>query len=138
MVFNPAGEVLLILYSVPRDNDGDFTFWITPGGEIEENETPAEAAQREILEEIGLRLDVEGPLYEEENQFLHQGEMRSNRDFFFRTLCPRSAPLLKGHTADEIAVMKEIRWWSAKQIEASQERIFPADLAARIREFASE
>jgi 8-oxo-dGTP diphosphatase len=134
LVFDPTGDVLLIRYAVPRD-EGEFVFWITPGGEIEEDESPIEAAQRELLEELGLNLPVEGPLYEEENEFLHQGEMRSNRDFFFRALCPREAPTLAGLTEDEIAVMKEIRWWNAKEIESSAEKIFPVDLAARMKEF---
>jgi hypothetical protein len=38
-------------------------------------------------------------------------------------------------TAEEIEMMKEIRWWGAEEVEASTERIFPADLAGRVREF---
>jgi 8-oxo-dGTP pyrophosphatase MutT (NUDIX family) len=30
--------------------------WLPPGGHIEENETPPEAAQREVLEETGLEI----------------------------------------------------------------------------------
>jgi 8-oxo-dGTP diphosphatase len=132
MVFDPAGEVLLIRYVVPRE-DGEFVFWITPGGEIEQGETEIAAARREVLEELGLTVEVEGPMYEEENEFAHQGEMRANRDFFFRAFCAREAPVLTGFTADEIAVMREIRWWSAEEIESSEDRIFPADLAAKVR-----
>jgi hypothetical protein len=40
--------------------------------------------------------------------------------------------VLHGLTADEIEIMKEIRWWTAEEIERSPERIFPADLAARM------
>ncbi len=133
MLFDPSGEVLLIRYVVPREN-GLFEFWITPGGEIERDEMPVEAARRELLEELGLELDVEGPIYEEENEFEHDGGMRANRDYFFRAACSRAAPVLKGLTAGEIAVMQELRWWSAEAIEASRERIFPVDLAARMRE----
>ena len=132
MVFDPAGEVLLIRYVVPRE-DGEFVFWITPGGEIEQGETEIAAARREIYEELGLTVEVEGPIYEEENEFVHQGEMRANRDFFFRAFCAREAPVLTVFTAEEIAVMREIRWWSAEEIEASEDRIFPANLAARVR-----
>jgi 8-oxo-dGTP diphosphatase len=133
MLFDPGGDVLLIRFVV-SGVDGDFVFWITPGGEIEAGETELQAARREIREELGLELEVEGPIYEEENCFVHQGEMRANKDYFFRAFCSREAPVLKGFTADEIAVMKEIRWWSAAEIKASGERIFPADLAARVRE----
>ena len=133
MLFDPAGDVLLIRFAVPRP-DGDFVFWITPGGEIEAGETELQAAAREVREELGMQIQLEGPVYEEENCFEHQGEMRANRDFFFRGFCPREAPRLVGVTADEIAVMKEIRWWRAEEIDRSKERIFPVDLAVRVRE----
>jgi 8-oxo-dGTP pyrophosphatase MutT (NUDIX family) len=31
--------------------------WLAPGGHIEENETPPQAARREVLEETGLHID---------------------------------------------------------------------------------
>jgi 8-oxo-dGTP diphosphatase len=134
-LFDPAGSVLLIRFVVARA-EGEFVCWVTPGGEIEADETPAEAVVREIREELGLELEVEGPIYEESNSFEHQGEMRENVDFFFRAFCAREAPVLRGFTADEIAIMNEIRWWSVEEIEGSTERIFPVDLALRVREFA--
>jgi ADP-ribose pyrophosphatase YjhB (NUDIX family) len=135
MVFDPAGRVLLIRCVVMR-RDGEFVFWLTPGGEIEAGEEPIEAARRELAEELGLEVEVVGPVYTEANRFEHQGEMRDNLDFVFTARCAAGEPALRGVTADEIAIMKEIRWWSAEEVEASGERIFPVDLAARMREFA--
>jgi hypothetical protein len=59
--------------------------------------------------------------------------MRDNVDFFFVAICAEDAPALRGVTPDEIAVMREIRWWSAEEIENSSERFFPTDLAERVR-----
>jgi 8-oxo-dGTP pyrophosphatase MutT (NUDIX family) len=134
MVFDLAGRVLLIRCAVMR-GDGEFVFWLTPGGEIEAGETPLEAARRELAEELGLRVEVVGPVYEEATQFEHHGEMRDNHDFVFVARCGVEAPVLRGVTADEIAIMKESRWWGADEVEASLERIFPGDLAARMQEF---
>lgn len=134
LVFDPAGRVLLIRCVVMRA-DGEFVFWLTPGGEIEVGESPHEAAVRELGEELGLSVEVRGPVYEEATQFEHQGEMRDNLDFVFVARCEEEAPALRGVTAEEIAIMKEIRWWTAAEVEASAERIFPVDLAARVREF---
>ena len=65
-------------------------------------------------------------------QFLHQGEMQDNVDFLFgRDVGERS--LLIGGTAEEIEIMREIRWWSGGDWR-SRERIFPGDLAERMRE----
>jgi 8-oxo-dGTP diphosphatase len=137
IVFDPAGRVLLIRCVVMRAS-GEFVFWLTPGGEIEAGETPIEAARRELNEELGLSVEVRGPVYEEATQFEHQGEMRDNHDYVFVARCAADAPVLRGVTADEIAIMKEIRWWAAEEIEsaiAAGAKIFPMDLAARMREF---
>jgi len=136
MLFDPAGEILLIRFVVPRV-EGEFVFWALPGGEIEAGETEAEAALRELKEELGLELQLAGPVYRDSNQFLHQGEMQDNVDFLFRAECSREEPRLIGVTADERQIMKEIRWWSEAEIEASRERIFPENLAERIREMAA-
>jgi ADP-ribose pyrophosphatase YjhB (NUDIX family) len=135
MVFDPAGRVLLIRCVVMRA-DGEFQFWLTPGGEIEAGEEPHAAAVRELREELGLEVEVMGPVYTEANQFEHQGEMRENLDFVFTARCEADAPVMRGATADEIEIMKEIRWWGADEIEASAERIFPVDLAERMREYS--
>ena len=131
MVFDPAGRVLLIRCVVMRA-DGEFVFWLTPGGEIEAGETPEQAAVRELREELGLGLAVVAA-YTEANQFEHQGEVRDNVDFVFTAWCAAEAPVLRGVTPEEIAIMKELRWWTTPEIEASVERIFPVDLAARMR-----
>jgi ADP-ribose pyrophosphatase YjhB (NUDIX family) len=112
--------------------DGEFVFWLTPGGEIEAGETPIDAARRELREELGLEVEVVGPLYTEGSQFEHRGEMRDNLDFVFTARCAADAPALRGVTPEEIEIMKEIRWWTAAEIETSSERIFPVDLAGRM------
>jgi 8-oxo-dGTP pyrophosphatase MutT (NUDIX family) len=93
-----------------------------------------EAAVREVKEELGLELAVTGPVYCDSNQFWHQGEMQDNVDFLFRTECRREEPRLIGFTTDEKEIMKEVRWWNAAEVEASEERIFPEGLAGRMRE----
>jgi 8-oxo-dGTP diphosphatase len=38
-----------------------------------------------------------------------------------------------GVTVDEREIMREIRWWSEDEIAKSRERIFPENLAERVR-----
>jgi ADP-ribose pyrophosphatase YjhB (NUDIX family) len=136
----------LLIRFVVRRAEGEFCFWLTPGGEIEAGETELEAARRELREEVGLDVPVVGPVYSEANRFEHQWEMRDNTDYFFvarlGTADSQQAPMLRGLTAEEIAVMREVRWWTAEEIAAAiapegqreAERFFPADIVARVRE----
>ena len=134
MLFDEGGAILLIRFVVPTREGGEFVFWALPGGEIEDGETEIEAAEREVREELGLELTVAGPVYCDRNQFWHQGEMQDNVDFLFRAECGREEPRLIGFTTDEKEIMKEVRWWSEAEVEASEERIFPEVLAGRMRE----
>jgi ADP-ribose pyrophosphatase YjhB (NUDIX family) len=136
MVLDGVGRVLLIRCVAMR-SDGEFQFWLTPGGEIEAGEKPHAAAARELREELGLEVEVTGPVYTEANRFEHMGEMRDNLDFVFVAWCGEETPVLHGVTVEEVALMREVRWWTVEEIEASGERIFPVDLAGRVREFGA-
>jgi ADP-ribose pyrophosphatase YjhB (NUDIX family) len=135
MLFDETGAILLIRFMVPRV-DGEFVFWALPGGEIETGETEADAAVRELKEELGVAVTVEGPVYRDANMFLHQGEMQDNLDFLFWAECGREEPRLTGFTTEERKIMKEFRWWSEAEVEASEERIFPVNLADRMSELS--
>jgi ADP-ribose pyrophosphatase YjhB (NUDIX family) len=140
-VFDEAGRVLLIRCAMVLKSGEGFVFWVTPGGEIEAGEAPRDAAVRELHEELGLELAVRGPLYTEANRFELAGEMRDNLDHWFVAHCSADAPKMKGVTAEELAMMQEMRWWPAEEVAeamAAGERVFPVDLAARMREFMGE
>jgi 8-oxo-dGTP pyrophosphatase MutT (NUDIX family) len=140
MVFDPGGRVLLIRCAMVLRSGEDFVFWVTPGGEIEAGEEPHAAAVRELCEELGLELEVRGPLYTETNQFELAGEMRDNLDHWFLARCASDAPRMKGVTAEELEMMQEMRWWSVAEVEAALVggvRIFPVDLAARMQHCSS-
>ena len=132
MVFDPVGRVLLIRFVIERSS-GTLIFWLTPGGEIEPGESPFEAAVRELREEVGLEVRLAGPDREHRNQFEFEGEMQDNTDYFFHAECSVDAPKLVGFTIQEIKLMKEMRWWSAEEIEASKEQFYPVDLAEWVR-----
>lgn len=55
----PAGERLLLARHHRR---GSF-YWVLPGGEVEHDETPEEAAVREMREESGLTIAIERLLF---------------------------------------------------------------------------
>jgi len=55
---NNLGEIEVILVSSRKLNDS----WVFPAGGVDYGETPAEAAERECLEESGYKVEIEHPL----------------------------------------------------------------------------
>lgn len=53
-VFNAQGHVLLVLHK-------HLNMWLTPGGHLEPNEKPHDAALREIVEETGVHARIIAP-----------------------------------------------------------------------------
>ena len=133
-LFDPAGNVLLIRF-VARREEGPFVFWVTPGGEVEANEDDRAAAERELFEELGLRVPLIGPVHEEHGgSYVHLGETVRNYDVFFAARCEREEPRLSGVTEDEIQLMQEARWWTLEELNTTGERVFPVEIVRAARE----
>jgi 8-oxo-dGTP pyrophosphatase MutT (NUDIX family) len=122
-----AGRVLLIYFVLPN-----MRFWATPGGGVEPGETLLQAAQRELMEELGIAVALDGPVHTATGIFEFEGEMIENTDTFFLGSWS-GMPQLSGVTANESAALQEARWWTLEEMETTPEDIFPRDLAAAIR-----
>jgi 8-oxo-dGTP diphosphatase len=122
-----AGRVLLIRFVLPN-----MTFWATPGGGVEPGETLLEAARRELHEELGIAVALEGPVHTAVGVFEFEGALIENTDMFFAGRYD-GTPLLSGTTETESAALQEVRWWTPAEIENTAEAVFPRDLAAVLR-----
>ncbi len=128
-LFDERGDILLIRFVAQR-TDGPFVCWVTPGGEVEEGEADLAAAERELAEELGLKLPLVGPVHEERGgTYEHLGETVRNYDVFFAAQCEREMPRLAGVTKDEIALMQEARWWTLEDLKSTGENIFPVEIS---------
>jgi len=97
---------------------------------VEVGETDLAAAERELAEELGLRLSLIGPVHEESGgTYEHLGETVRNYDVFFAARCGREMPRLAGVTEDEIALMQEARWWTLAELKSTAENIFPVEIS---------
>ena len=121
------GRVLLIHFVLPN-----MTFWATPGGGMEPGETPLAAALREVREELGIDVVLEGPVHQAVGIFEFEGVLIENTDNFFAGRW-EGTPRLVGATQAESAALTQARWWTVEEMERTQEDIFPRDLAAVLR-----
>ncbi|WP_229069403.1 NUDIX hydrolase [Actinoplanes sp. DH11] len=139
LLLDRAGRVLLLHGGDPARPG--LHWWFTPGGGLEPGETTAEAAARELFEETGLRVrpgDLGTPVWHELTEFeFDGGQYRQDQDFFVFRVAEWQVDTA-GMDATERLTITEHRWWSAAEIEASDEQIFPAGLAGLVRSAAAE
>lgn len=128
-MLDPQDRVLLF-----RDHDpmvDDFTWWNTPGGGIDPGESPVQAVVREVHEETGLVADADtvlGPLAHRCVVHGYSDCVVHQTDDFFALRVPVFDVEPAGLTAAEAAMLLEHRWWSLDDLEASTERIWPAEI----------
>lgn len=79
MVWNRHGQVLLVRHHPSTGWDPDK--WFTPGGVIEEGELPEVAVKREVMEEVGLEVDILR-LSRVNNEVLVHEDLEANTFFF--------------------------------------------------------
>jgi 8-oxo-dGTP pyrophosphatase MutT (NUDIX family) len=133
-----GGRVLLIdaderVLLIHERIEAGQTHWLTPGGGVEADERPWQAAVREVYEETGLAVGL-GPSAPEvlttRRRWSWAGATYDQVDHFFVARVPNGLSVLpRGLTAVEQQTLLGHRWWSAGQLRATRECVVPAELA---------
>jgi len=119
-------EVLLFHDSDPG-LDGS-RWWVTPGGGIDGDETPAQAAVREVREETGFvaaEADLVGPVAHRTVRHGYSDQVLEQEEWFFLLATPRFRVSTAGHTEDEQLTLKGSRWWPLSALAGSDDWIWP-------------
>lgn len=72
-IINPYDKKILLV------KHSDYDKWLQPGGHIEPNETPEDAAVREVYEETGIKITLLGERFPREDDFIRPLGVQCNR-----------------------------------------------------------
>jgi len=139
LLIDPQGRILLMKGRLPSRRDGPGA-WFTVGGGAEPGETVLEAAAREIREETGIADFALGPVvWRREGMMVLAGDEEVWFDeHYVLARCAGGEPVRHGWQADEHDLIDDIRWWSLPELLATEERVFPPGLAARLSDILAE
>jgi 8-oxo-dGTP pyrophosphatase MutT (NUDIX family) len=106
-------------------------WWVTPGGQIEPDESMIEAAIREVAEETRCRLvegDLRGPIAFRHVVHGYSDQVIEQDEAFFLAMVQPFEVDISAHTPDEQKTMLQHRWWSHDDLRHTEEWVWPAEL----------
>ncbi len=129
LLVTPKLEVLLMSAVDPIDGDRA-GHWFPVGGGVEDGESLASAAVREVREETGLLLlDVGQPLMTRRASFDFEGVHYEQDETYFMARVDRFEPNTENWTEIERRAVSGYRWWTLEELRTTGETVFPENLA---------
>ncbi|MFE6497177.1 NUDIX hydrolase [Streptomyces sp. NPDC057748] len=132
LLIDELDRLLLLKFHVDPDAPESRHGWCTPGGGVEDGETLAEAAARELREETGLSVEPEalGSAVAETSGYADVGWAEGIfRDVFFQLRVTSHQVDVTGQEAHERKYHAGYRWWSIADLAATDETVYPFGLA---------
>lgn len=130
LLISPAEEVLLFRFHHTDDALAGTSHWATPGGGLESGETFHAAAIRELYEETGILVGVvaEPAAHRRVSLTLPSGETVLAVEQYFVVHIEDKTLSRSQWTSHEKKVMTDHHWWSAQELMATKETVWPENL----------
>ncbi|ECF7490659.1 NUDIX domain-containing protein, partial [Salmonella enterica] len=125
---------LLFFFSHENDALNGKSYWATPGGGLESNESFEQAALRELREETGIIKNDVGPQVATRSfpMMLPSGETVLAEEHFFIVNVEKTDTDKSGWSNNERKVIRDQYWWTLEELQLTKETIFPRDLIIKI------
>lgn len=113
--------------------------WFTVGGGVEEGESLAQGALREIIEETGFAQVELGPVVwtREGEGVLVSGERVLFKESYIVARCAGGEPSREGWADYETDLIDDIRWWTLDELALTTDRVYPERFGELIGAVAS-
>ncbi len=137
LVLDPDDRLLLFRFAFTRGALAGRTNWALPGGGIEPGETPEQAAIRELREETGIVVDDVGTSVGERSykMRLPSGEVVAGHETYFLIRIDSMSEINRdGWTKLETEIIAEHRWWTAAELKATSETVYPVNLTTMLEQ----
>lgn len=129
LLVDERGRVLLFS-GVDRTKPEVPPWWFAVGGGLQADETPEAAAVREVHEETGLSITDPGPVVLTRRfEWEFEGQVYDQEESYFLVRTTSFQPASTGWTETERATLRGYRWWTAKELGATNEVVYPEGLA---------
>lgn len=133
ILLNNDNKVLLLKMTLNNKS-----FWLTPGGKIEDGEGAFSTAKRELLEETGIK---EATFFSDSPVFYYEriGDCNGKQTFFKEHIFVAYAQNTHVHFDNLMEYEKDeisgFVWWDIAEFIEKKEMLFPENLAADIQNF---
>ena len=129
LLLDEADRLLLLRGS----EDGQRHFWFPVGGGIEPGEEAGAACLREIAEETGQReVHLGAEVWRRAMVYQWRGEQKHVAERWFLARTEHFEPNGAGMTDDELDYVTGFRWWTADELEATDQTVFPPALGTHL------